>query len=243
MRITIESNIKQIIGGLRRFANKDLPYITMVATNNIAFDALNALRKDVGSKLNIRQKSIPTAWRVKKATKLNPYAVLYVDAWSWQYKVLRHHYTGGDRARKGMEKAMIKLGYMHRNEILTPPPGVRIQPHTYIEMMSQLKLNYKAGYFSNETKRSRSRREKIRGRSVRYFVVTGRSDSPMAPGVYARMPGVDRPVCMLRIAERPEYKKRLDDKEIVKKVIARRAKKHFDEALDRAMVIRQKRGW
>ena len=243
MKISIESNAKHLLRDIERFAKKDIPYITMVATNNIAFDALNAIKKDVAHKLNIRQKKIPTAWRVKKATKQRPYATLYVDEWSWQYKVLRPNYTGGDRARKGMEKAMIYAGYMYPQEILTPPPGVRIKPHTYVEMMSQLKLSYKAGFMANETKTSRKRRERLRGKGVRYFVITGRSRSPLAPGVYARVPGINHPVCMLRIAEKPHYRKRLDDEAVVRKVIARRGQKHFNDAFERAMAIRRAKGW
>ena len=243
MKISIESNIKRFIQGLKAFENKDIPYATMVATNNLAFDAMRAIRREVATKLHIRRKSIPTAWRVKKATKQRPYAVLYVDEWSWQYKALRHHYTGGDRARKGMEKAMIRLGYMHPQEILTPPPGVYIQPHTYVEMMSQLKLNYKAGFMANETKASRKRRERLRGKGVRYFIITGRNPSPMAPGVYARVPGIDHPVCMLRIAEKPEYQKRLHDKQIVESIYRLKGKQYFEDAMARALAIRKAKGW
>ncbi|WP_201353831.1 phage tail protein [Hydrogenimonas urashimensis] len=243
MNIDIRSNIRQYIKAFGKIASNDIPYATMVAMNNIAFDALGTIKKEIGAKLNIKGKSIPSAWRVKKATKAKPYAELYVDEWSWQYKVLKHHYTGGDRARKGMEKAMIHMGLMRQDQILTPPPGVKIKPHTYVEMMSQLKLFYKAGFMANETKASRKRRERLRKKGVRYFAIPWHSSGHMHPGVYARVPGINHPVCMLRIADKPNYQKRLHDVAIVRKVIERRGQKHFSEAFARAMAKRKEMGW
>ena len=176
----------------------------------------------------------PNALRIKKATKANPIAEMYVDEWSWGYYALKSHYFGGDRHRKGMEKAMIALGYMHRNEILTPSPGVRINPSTYVQMMSQLKLNYKAGYSANETVASRKKKRTTKT-VLRFFIITGKSKSPLAPGIYARMPDHDSPVCMLRISEKPTYKKRLDMEKTVSKVFKENGQRYLTEALDYAI--------
>ena len=243
MKIDISHNIKKTIKELETFKDKDLPYVMMLTANNVAFDALDSLKKEVRGKLNLKNKRMANAWRIKKATKKRRYAELYVDEWSWQYKALAHHYRGGDRERKGLEKAMIYMGLMYKWEILTPPPGVTIRSYVYVEMMSQLKLNYKAGFNANETKTSRKRREGLRKKGVRYFVVTGKSKSPMAPGIYARVPGSPKPVNMLRIAERPDYKKSMDMEVTVRKVLERRQQHHFDTAMARAMAIRKSKGW
>lgn len=157
MKISIESNLKEFISGLSDLERKQIPFATMTATNNIAFDFLDTHKKEVQSELNWKRKA-PNTIRIKKATKSKSYAEIYIDEWNWGYYALKQHYTGGDRSRKGMEKAMIALGYMHRQEILTPSPGVKIRSNTYVQMMSQLKLNYKAGYSANETKTSRKRK-------------------------------------------------------------------------------------
>jgi len=244
MRISgIVHNTKQVIKGLDSFKDKDMPYVMMLTANNLAFDSMDSLKKEVRGSLRLNNKRMANAWRVKKATKSKPYAEVYVDEFSWPFKALAHHYKGGDRERKGMEKAMVYMGLMHKGEILTPSPGVKIRSYVYVEMMAQLKLNYKAGFNSNETKSSRARRERMRGKGVRYFVITGKSTSPMAPGVYARIPGNDSPVCMLRIAERPSYSKRMDSMATIKKVYARRKDKHFSDAMTRAMAIRKAKGW
>lgn len=243
MRISIVDNVKQVIKGLDSFKDKDMPYVMMLTANNLAFDALDSLKKEVRGNLRLRNQRMSNAWRISKATKSKQYAEIYVDEFSWQYKALAHHYRGGDRERKGMEKALIYMGLMYRNEILTPSPGVTIRPHVYVEMMSQLKLNQKAGFNANETKASRAKRERMRGKGVRYFVVTGKSKSPLAPGVYARIPGNDSPVCLLRISEKPNYRKRMDTEATVLKVYARRKDKHFSDAMTRAMAIRKAKEW
>lgn len=243
MRVNITSNIEQVIKGLEEFNSKDLPYVMRTTVNNIVFDALESLKNEARGNLNLKNARTASTWRVKKATKQQPYAEIYMDEFSWQYKVLAHHYKGGDRERKGMEKAMAHMGIMRKHEILTPSPGVKIRSYVYTQMMAQLKLNYKAGYSANETKASRQRREKSQGAGVRYFVVTERSKSHMTPGVYARMPGHDKPICLLRISARPTYKKRMDMETTVSKVIARRQEKHFSNAVALATAFRKSKGW
>ena len=233
MKISIESNIKEVINNLSNLEKRQLPYATMVATNNIAFDYLDAQRKEVEGVLNWKKKA-PNAIRIKKATKSRPYAEIFVDEWSWGYYALKQHFHGGDRSRKGLEKAMIQLGYMYKNEILTPSPGTNISPSTYVQMMSQLKLNYKAGYAANETKKSRKKKSASRT-SLRFFIITGKSKSPLAPGIYARMQGVESPICMLRISEKPEYKKRFNMEKTLLKVYNRRGSTHFKKAIEHAL--------
>lgn len=233
MKISIESNIKQFIKKFNDIEKKQLPYATMLATNNIAFDYLDKQKKEVQGELNWKRKA-PNTVRIKKATKAKPYAEIYVDESHWGYYALRQHFTGGDRHRKGMEKAMIALGYMYKYEILTPSPGVRIRPSTYNQMIAQLKLTYKAGYDANETAKSRKRKSKTKT-SLRFFIITGKSKSPLAPGIYARMSGVSSPVCMLRISEKPTYKKRFDMKKTLMKVYDRRGQEHFNKAWAHAL--------
>jgi hypothetical protein len=233
LNIIDQRDIEKLINRFTDLEKKQMPYAAMVATNNLAFTALNAHRDEVQGMFNWKSKA-PNALKIKKANKSNPIAEMYVDEWSWGYYALKPHYLGGDRHRKGMEKAMIALGYMHRNEILTPSPGVRINPSIYVQMMSQLKLNYKAGYSANETVASR-KKKRITKTVLRFFIITGKSKSPLAPGIYARMPDHDSPVCMLRISEKPTYKKKLDMEKTVSKVFKENGQRYLTEALDYAI--------
>lgn len=230
----ITSNIEEFMKDFDDLEKKQIPYMQMVTTNNIAFDYMETMRKKIADDLNIRNKKITTSLRVKKATKLRPFAEVFVDEFSWQHKVLSHHFHGGNRERKGLEKAMIHKGFMYKWEILTPSPGVTIKPGVYNQMMAQLKLNYKAGYSANETKQSRKRKSPSKT-IARFFIITGKSKSPLAPGIYARMPLHDKPICMLRIAEKPSYKKRFDLEDTLNEVYNLRGDAHFAKAYELAM--------
>ncbi len=233
LNIIDQRDIEKLVNRFTDLEKKQMPFAAMVATNNLAFAALNEHRDEVQGMFNWKSKA-PNALRIKKATKSNPIAEMYVDEWSWGYYALKSHYFGGDRHRKGLEKAMIHLGYMYKDEILTPSPGVRINPSTYVQIMAQLKLNYKAGYSANETISSRKKKSSSKT-PLRFFIITGKSKSPMAPGIYARMPEHDKPICMLRISEKPMYKKRLDMERTVNKVFKQNGQKYLMEALDYAI--------
>ena len=231
----ITSNIEQVIKELGDFEKKQLPYALMVTSNNLAFEVMNTMRREFASELNVSKKSVINSVRVRKATKVKPYAEVYVDEFSWQHKVLKHHFYGGDRDRKGLEKALIYWGYMYKWEILTPPPGVKIRPSTYVQILSQLKLDYKAGYNSNETTRSRLRKTADKKTRARYFLITGKSKSPLSPGIYARMPGSNSPISILRIAEKPTYKKKFDFNKTANDVYSRKSDELFRRALEYAV--------
>jgi len=239
MKIDFDPSALANISGIRE---RDIPYILMLSVNNTAFDAMNSFREQVSGKLKVSKKSVISSWRVKKATKSNPVAEVYVDEWSWQHKVLAHHHYGGDRHRKGFEKALIHTGAMRRDEILTPATGVKLRPSAYVRMMSQLKLNYKAGYMANETSRSRKRKRKVK---ERYILIPSTSymGTGIKPGIYARMAGVEHPIAILRISKKPNYKKIFDLEDTVTKVYERRANKHLSKAIDRVLYLNAKRGW
>ena len=238
MRIKIDTNVKDIMREIQAF-ERDIPFILKEAANDVAFAALKEIKREVEQKLHIEKRPIPNAWRVRKATKTRRYAEIYVDDGSWQYKVLAHHYFGGDRARKGLEKALIYWGYMDRSDILTPSPGVKVKPGVVQKIMAQLKLHYKAGYFANETKKSRARKKE----RVRYFLVPKGRGHHLHPGIYARMDGLDAPVCIFRIAKKPNYPKRLDAGAKVKSVAEKMYRKALADAVERAWRYRMAKGW
>ncbi len=206
---------------------KQLPYVTMLTLNDLAFDTMYMLKAEVKVKLNLRNNQIPNAFRVKKATKKKLEADVFIDDYKWQAKILKPHFYGGDRARKGTEKAMIYAGFMSPGEILTPSPGVRIQPSTYVQIMSFLKLNYKAGYDSNRNDRSK-RKNKTR---AKFFIATkgNRRTAHLHPGIYARMDdGVrGKPIMILRIAKKPNYKKIFDIEKTALEVYKKSMKEYF----------------
>ena len=239
-KVSIASNAHAVVKGFEKLS-KDMKYVQAKATNDLAFHAQESIKKQIEANLKITKKSISTM-KVDKAkkTQSNIFAVVQVND-TWKENVLEHHFKGGDRARKGMEQAMIYYRFMSKDEILTPGPGVKIASYVYTQMMSQLKLNYKAGYSANETKRSRKRKSK-RKTTARFFLISSfNRGHHLAPGIYARMKGYHKPICMLRISKKPHYNKRIDSLDsIVSKVIERNAKRYYQNALEAAAKSRAK---
>lgn len=238
-------SIKELIKDINGLRDRDIPYIAMLSLNNLAFDTKSSIDQEIGGKLNIRKKKLTTSVRVKKATKSNPIATVFIDEWSWQHKTLKHHFFGGDRDRKGLEKALIANGHMSNNEILTPPPGVSIKPWVYTKVIAQLRVTYKAGYVANESKKSRFRK-RLRTRE-RYFIINSYTRSHLHPGIYVRMPDAAdkrKPICILRIVKAPKYDKRLTKfEETVDKVHDRRHDMHLGEAMDYVLKKNKDMGW
>ena len=235
-------SIKELIKDIDGLRTRDIPYIAMIATNNIAFDTKQTIDKEIGGKLNIRKKRLTTSVRVKKASKSNPYAKVFIDENSWQHDTLKHHFFGGDRDRKGLEKSLMRFGFMSSDEILTPPPGVTIRPSTYVKMISQLKLVYKSGYAANETKKSRFRNKTKR--KERYFVIGTYERSHLHPGIYVRMPDHDKPINIMRIAKKPNYKDRLKDfDETVEEIFDKKSEMHLGKAMDYVLKKNKDMGW
>jgi hypothetical protein len=232
MRITCDSNVSDLIKSFE-VLEKDVAYVQMSVINDLAFHAQKSVKQEVKHQLHISKGAI-ASFTVKKAKKTNLFAVLHQD--TWKADVLEHNIRGGDRSRKGMEKAMIYNGYMSEDEILTPSPGTKIKSYVYTQMMSQLKLNYKAGYLANETKRSRKRKGK-RGTAARFWIVGSFSRSHLSPGVYARMPGYNKPICILRISKRPSYRKKVNLDAVVQKVVDRNITKYYKKAVDKALQL------
>lgn len=251
MRIT--SNIEEVIKGFSDLEKKQIPYMQMLTVNNIAFDAMQSARTDVKNRFN--GKSLAGAIRVKKATnKKNPYALVYVDDYvAWKENALTTLGLGGSRSTKSMEKAMQKAGLLRSTEIIIEDG--KVQPWVYVQLMSILQLNWKAGYSANQTKASKKRKDaaidKASKAESKFFVVTSsrfaisrnlgkvkKKKTGLAPGIYARMGNSannQQVFRLFKIARKANYKQQWDLKEIIFKVYERRGSEHFSKAYEIAM--------
>jgi len=247
-----ESNIEDVIKGFTDFEKKQLPYISMLMVNNIAFDTMDSARKDVRHRF--KGKSLATAIRLKKATKSKLYAEVYVDDYvRWKENALSSLGLGGNRDRKSMERAMVKAGLMGRTEILIE--NGKIEPWIYVQLMSVLQLNWKAGYSANQTKTSKKRKDtalkKASKSEAKFFVVTSKKmaisrnlgkviskRTGLAPGIYLRMnDNADKGQVfrIFKIASKANYKQQWNLEKILHKVYQRRGKDHFNKAYNIAM--------
>ena len=226
-----DKELIEMIGEIEDIRTRDIPYVLATTLNNLAFDAKEEAEKSLKEDLNIHKKALTRAFRVHKATKRNLEAELYVAQDKWQYRVLQHHFHGGDRIHKGLEKYLRYKGYMGKDEILTPSPGTSLKRSVYKRITEQVKTGRRT-----TSKSGRVSKEK-------YFVISSSANSHLSAGVYARMSSVPYPISILRIASKPNYSKRFDLEEIVVDVYSKRANKHLGDAIDRTLTLNAKRGW
>ncbi len=246
----IESNIQEIIKGLDDLGRKQLPFILRETANDVAFETMRDARKLVSMRF-LNGIKLAKAIRVKKATKKKPEAEVFVDDYvPWKQNALVTQERGGDRRKKAFEKAMIRAGYLKQNEIITPDSSI-VRGWVYVQIMSQLHLNDKAGYTANETKRSLQRKKRKRQyKEQRYMIVTSnkyaytaeagvikKRRTGLAPGIYVKRVVVDeiKNVRILKIGRKPHYTKRWDLQLIVKQVYAKRGYEYFSKNFDKAM--------
>jgi len=229
VKLTVDT--KQVEKNFKNLA-RQLPYITMLALNDTAFDAQSSLKSTVKGKLKIKKQSVANAFRVKKASKTNLVSQVFVPTTAWQNDVLSQHFHGGDRERKGLEDILRHMGAMSKSQILTPSGTGFVKRRGYKQITTALKKAYPRGYKTNIFKRSKGRPNR-----EDYFIATKRDKrtSHLSEGVYYRPAGEEFLVSILTISDSPRYTKRLDVKQITQKVVDRRFNIHFDKAIQKAM--------
>ena len=144
----LEVDTKQLEKNFKALG-RQLPYITMLALNDTAFDSKKLIRLKTQKKLNINNQSVLNGFRVKKATKGNLVSQVFVPMTAWQYGVLAQHFAGGDRERKGLEDILRHMGAMTKAQILTPSGGTRITKSGYKRITNAIKQSYGSRYNPN----------------------------------------------------------------------------------------------
>jgi hypothetical protein len=249
--VKIESNIKSFLKSFSDIQSKHIPAAELSALNKTAFKSMEMARQKVKT---FHGKDLTRAVRYKKATAQRRYAELYVDDYfPWKENALVTLERGGDRERKGTERAMIRAGYLKPYEILTPDDG-KVSGSAYNQIISQFQMNYKAGYDANETKASFARKKAKRKTTAaknRYMIATSsgylyainpttglqKKKTGLAPGVYVSMIGIDfKPIRILKISRRPSYLKRWDFKSIINQVYAQNFERDFFVELTKRVI-------
>ena len=195
-------NLQKSLGKL----SSQMDYALTLTVNDLAFDIHKQMKLEINDSLDVKIKRLSSAFRIKKASKKNIEAKVYVPKHDWRYNVLVHHTAGGVRTLKGLEKLLRGAGFLYGNEIMTPSPGVRIKPGTYTKMISDLRIQNKEGFSSHRAKKSRGRLK-----NSKYFIAQRgvRRTQHLHEGIYVRQKGVDlgRPIAILRKAKAPNYEK------------------------------------
>lgn len=205
------------IKGLEQFNNRlrklssQMDYALTLTINDLVFDSQKALNADIGSKLNA--KALTTkAYAVDKATKKTLVGVVRMKS-DWHKVALAHHYSGGSGVPIMFEKEMINRGYMGSNNSAIP-----------VRKMGKAK--YKT--ILNAT---------TQGARSKHFVVPTQNRNKrtqhLEPGIYERLKRKVKPVIIF--TSEAQYRKRMDMRNIVEKIVNRRASIYFSKNMTKAL--------
>ena len=97
--ISVRADIKGAVRYLNNIQKKQIPFATSQALNDVAFDARKALQAQALKKLDKPTRFTINGFQVKKSTKRNLTAVVFIEAKRWKY--LKYQVLGGTRRPKG----------------------------------------------------------------------------------------------------------------------------------------------
>jgi|GEM_PF-4856876 len=227
-----KDDIKQMTKKFNDIEKKQVPYATMLTLNKLAFETREESHRQILGGLNWK-KNIPLLIGYTKATKKKLVSEVYINKRKWGFKVLAHHFRGGERSHKGLERFLKENAFIKENDYLIPPNNAK-----NTKGVSRMIINdFQKGLFS------------------RFFVVTNSKNGKN--GVYAKAEALNvghlhtgdkynikwdtRKVLMLfKIVRKPIYKKRFDLKSIVHKVYSQKGAIFFNEAIQQALKTAKK---
>ncbi len=195
--------MKITVRNLNRKTNhliKNIKFAAAKTLNGVTYKAKSTyIPAYLKANLDIKKNPVSNAFLFTRATKNNVQTLIYMKD-DWHRGVLTQHFEGGDRDRKGFEKAMVYEDHLS-------PTGISIQSQ-YTKTISK--------------KRYRKITNEIRGGGKsKYFVIENAQRTKPA-GVYERF---KTKVKLLTVfVERPNYSDILDLEEPVSEAI----KDHFD---------------
>ena len=202
---------------------KQLPFATSVALNNVAFDARKAINAATRGAFNAPVKFTQTAFLVQKSKKSTLAAFVYAQdkAGKDRARYLRFGIRGGTRPQKGMDAYF---------ENAVPNDGT-IPAGAYFMPTSLVKTNA-SGNVTQATLRRISKGISGNSRGG-FFIGTPRGGS-RPPGIYRRSRLKLHPY-FIATTDRPDYTGRFNIESVGAKVIERRFGIHFNAALSKAL--------
>ena len=202
---------------------KQLPFATSVALNNVAFDARKAINAATRGAFNAPVKFTQTAFLVQKSKKSTLAAFVYAQdkAGKDRARYLRFGIKGGTRPQKGMDAYFANA---------VPNDGT-IPAGAYFMPTSLVKTNA-SGNVTQATLRRISKGISGNPRGG-FFIGTPRGGN-RPPGIYRRSREQLFPY-FIATTDRPDYTGRFNIESIGAKVIERRFGIHFNAALSKAL--------
>ena len=220
--LTIDQDLSRATAWTKA-VQKQLPFATSVALNNVAFDARKAINAGTKGAFHVPVKFTQNAFLVQKSKKKSLAAFVYAQdkAGKDRARYLRFGIAGGTRPQKGLD-------VFFENAI---PNDGTIPAGAYFMPTSLVKTNA-SGNVTQATLRRISKGISGDPRGG-FFIGTPRGGN-RPPGIYRRSREQLFPY-FIATTDRPDYTGRFDIEAIGAKVIQRNFGKHFNAALSKAL--------
>ena len=220
--LTIDQDLSKATAWTKA-VQKQLPFATSVALNNVAFDARKAINAGTKGAFHVPVKFTQNAFLVQKSKKKSLAAFVYAQdkAGKDRARYLRFGIAGGTRPQKGMDAYF---------ENAVPNDGT-IPAGAYFMPTSLVKINA-SGNVTQATLRRISKGISGEARGG-FFIGTPRGGN-RPPGIYRRSREQLFPY-FIATTDRPDYTGRFNIESIGAKVIERRFGIHFNAALSKAL--------
>ena len=220
--LTIDQDLSKATAWTKA-VQKQLPFATSVALNNVAFDARKAINEGTKGAFDKPVKFTQSAFLVQKSKKRSLAAFVYAQdkAGRDRARYLRFGIAGGTRPQKGMDAYF---------ENAVPNDGT-IPPGAYFMPTSLVKLNA-SGNVTQATLRRISKG--ISGDPRGGFFIGTPKGGNRPPGIYRRSRNQLQPY-FIATTDKPDYTGRFNIEAIGAKVIERRFGFHFNAALSKAL--------
>lgn len=245
---------------LRRLG-KQMAYAQMIATNNLAFKAMDEGRGYLRTNLDRPTRFTTSSWRVrKKATKDDPVAWVGWSDFLSSKRIgeggeyagaeyyLRQHWSGGGRRHKAFERQLIRSRIMPAGMYAVPGGAAaelgmmdahgNMKGSALVAILSRVGSMDEMGYTANATARQ-SRRMGAAKRAARHVYWAGKPGPNTPNGIWMlderhkRGRGRLRPV--LVFVRAPRYRRRLDLEALGRQVIRRHGAEELRKAVRRAL--------
>ena len=202
---------------------KQLPFATSVALNNVAFDARKSLNAGTKGAFHVPVNFTQSAFLVKKSKKKDLIAFVYAQdkAGRDRARYLRFGIQGGSRPQKGMD-AYFENAVPNDNTI---PPGAYFMPTSLVKTNA-------SGNVTQATLRRISKGISGNPRGG-FFIGTPRGGN-RPPGIYRRSRNQLQPY-FIATTDQPDYTGRFNIEAIGQTVIQRKFGIHFNAALSKAL--------
>ena len=220
--LTIDQDLSKATAWTKA-VQKQLPFATSVALNNVAFDARKAINAGTKGAFHVPVKFTQNAFLVQKSKKKSLAAFVYAQdkAGKDRARYLRFGIQGGSRPQKGMDAYFANA---------VPNDGT-IPSGAYFMPTSLVKTNA-SGNVTQATLRRISKGISGDPRGG-FFIGTPRGGG-RPPGIYRRSREQLFPY-FIATTDRPDYTGRFNIESIGAKVIERRFGIHFNAALSKAL--------